>query len=230
MPPGLGAPGAMAEYMIVDRSRHLVPIGDLDPVSAVPLTDAGITPYHAIKPSLPKLVPGSTAVVIGAGGLGHMGIQILKALSSCRVVALDVGEDKLAFAREVGADHALTSDESAVDAVRELTGGRGATAVFNFVGVQATTALAAQMVHFQSDIVIVGLGDGAVSVGFFTTPWETSVRSPYWGTIPELHEVVALAQSGAIHVETETFSLDEAPSAYERMHSRTLRGRAVIVP
>lgn len=229
-PPGLGNPGAMAEYLLVDDARHLVPLHGLDPVSAAPLTDAGLTPYHAIKPVLPMLVPGTTAVVIGAGGLGHLAIQILKALSSCQIVALDIGDDKLAFAKEVGADHAFTSDASAVDAVREVTGGRMADAVFDIVGIQASTALASQLVHPQSEITVVGVGDGAVPVGFFTLPYNVRVRAPYWGTIPELHEVLALARSGAIQVETETFSLDDAPTIYERMHARTLRGRAVVVP
>jgi propanol-preferring alcohol dehydrogenase len=137
-PPGLGSPGSMADYMIVRSPRHLVPLGDLDPVANVALTDAGLTPYHAIKPSLPKLVPGSTAVVIGAGGLGHVAIQMLRALSAARVVALDIGEDKLAFAKEVGAHEAFTSDAGAVERVRELTDGKGAEAVFDFVGIQPT--------------------------------------------------------------------------------------------
>jgi propanol-preferring alcohol dehydrogenase len=147
MPPGLGSPGAMAEYLLVDSPRHLVPLGDLDPVASVPLTDAGLTPYHAIKPSLPKLLPGTAAVVIGAGGLGHMAIQMLRALTPATVIALDIGEDKLAFAREMGAHHALRSDASATEAVRDLTNGRGAAVVFDFVSAQATADLAATMVH-----------------------------------------------------------------------------------
>ena len=108
-PPGLGAPGSMAEFMLVDDARHLVPLRGLAPAQAAPLTDAGLTPYHAIKPSLPKLVPGSTAVVIGVGGLGHLAIRMLRALSSCQVIALDL-PDKLDFAREMGAHHAVASD------------------------------------------------------------------------------------------------------------------------
>ena len=92
-PPGLGSQGSMAEYMIVDDARHLVPLGDLDPVQNVSLTDAGLTPYHAIKRSLPKLGAGTFAVVIGTGGLGHVGIQILKALSGATVIALDVNDE-----------------------------------------------------------------------------------------------------------------------------------------
>ena len=72
-----------------------VPLGDLDPVTSVALTDAGLTPYHAIKPSLAKLVGGTTAVVIGAGGLGHVGIQLLRALTPSRIIAVDVTEEKL---------------------------------------------------------------------------------------------------------------------------------------
>lgn len=230
VPPGLGAPGSMAEYLLVDHERHLVPLGDLDPVENVALTDAGLTPYHAIKPSLPVLVPGTIAVVIGAGGLGHVGIQILRAMSPATVVALDVSEVKLQLAKDVGAHHAFRSDESAVEKVRALNGGRGATAVFDFVGIEPTTALASKLTHHDSEIVIVGVGAGAVPVGIFTLPWETKARAPYWGSRSELFEVLDLARSGLIHVETERFSLDDAPKAYERMHAGTLRGRAVIVP
>ena len=109
--PGWARPGALAEYLIVDDARHLVPLGDLDPVASVSLTDAGLTPYHAIVSSLDALPAGSTAVVIGAGGLGHVGIQILRAITGATVIALDVNEEKLKLAREVGAHHALHSDE-----------------------------------------------------------------------------------------------------------------------
>jgi propanol-preferring alcohol dehydrogenase len=229
-PPGLGAQGAMADFLLVDDARHLVPLGGLDPVAAAPLTDAGLTPYHAIKPVLPALTPGTTAVVIGAGGLGHLAIQMLRVLGSCQVIALDLSDDKLEFAVQVGAHHAFPSDDTAVAAVRAVTGGRMADAVFDLVGVQETCALAARLVHAQSEITVVGVGDGAVPVGFLTLPHNVRVRAPYWGSIPELHEVLALARRGDITVETEIFTFDNAPSIYERMHARTLRGRAVLVP
>jgi propanol-preferring alcohol dehydrogenase len=229
-PPGLGSPGAMAEYMIVDDPRHLVPLGDLDPVVNVSLTDAGLTPYHAIKGSLHKLVPGSVAVAIGAGGLGHVGIQILRAISPVTVVALDVSEEKLALATEVGAHHAFLSDEKAVDEVRRLSDGRGAIAVFDFVGVQATMDLGSRMLAVNGDQVMVGVGSGTLPAGFLDRPWESSVRAPYWGYRSELFEVLDLARAGAISVETEVFSLDDAPKAYEKLHEGTLRGRAVVVP
>ncbi|MFF4558505.1 NAD(P)-dependent alcohol dehydrogenase [Streptomyces sp. NPDC001422] len=229
-PPGLGAPGAMAEYLLVDDPRHLVPTDGLDPVAAVPLTDAGLTPYHAIKRSLPKLTPGSTAVVIGTGGLGHVAIQLLRALTSARVIALDVSEDKLALARTVGAHEAVLSDAGAAAKVRGLTGGFGAQAVFDFVGAEPTVRTAGAVAAVEGDISIVGIGGGALPVGFGSLPFEVSVTAPYWGSRGELIEVLDLARAGAVSVHIETYSLDEAPLAYERLHAGKINGRAVILP
>lgn len=231
-PPGLGNPGAMAEYMLVDDPRHLVPLGDLDPVSAVPLTDAGLTPYHAIKPTLPKLVGGTTAVVIGVGGLGHVGIQLLRHLTPARIIALDVTDEKLDFARENGAHEVVRSDADAVTNVRKITGNEGATAVFDFVGLQPTLDAAMGMVGTMGDVVIVGIGDGvaAAKVGFFTQPFEVSVRAPYWGAREELIEVLDLARDGVLKVAVERFSLDDGLEAYRRLAANELRGRAVVVP
>ncbi len=229
-PPGLGAPGSMADYLLVDDVRHLVPLGDLDPVANVSLTDAGLTPYHAIKMSLAKLGAGSTAVVIGAGGLGHVGIQILKALSPARVIAVDLSEQKLELARNVGADDTLLSDKDAPAAIRALTNGLGANAVFDFVGAQPTVELASKVVAVEGDLTIVGIGGGMLPVGFGAVPYDVAVRTPYWGTRAELIEVFALARAGKVTVETEIFALADAPKAYEKLHAGTIRGRAVIVP
>ncbi len=229
-PPGLGAPGALAEYLLVDDARHLVPLGGLDPVQAVPLTDAGLTPYHAIKRSLAKLVPGSTAVVIGAGGLGHVAIQLLRALSPARVIALDLGEAKLALAREVGAHETVLSDADAAAKVRALTGGLGAQLVLDFVGAAPTVTTAGAVAAVEADVTIVGLGGGALPVGFGTSAYEVSVSSPYWGSRGELAEVLGLARAGALSVHVETYGIDDAPLAYERLHAGRINGRAVILP
>ncbi len=229
-PPGLGSPGALAEYMIVDSIRHLVPIGDLDPVMAAPLADAALTPYHAIKSAVSKLGAGSTAVVIGVGGLGHLGIQILKALTPATVIGLDLSEEKLALAKRVGADHTLLSNADAVAAVKELTGGRGATAVFDFVGVQPAIDLAVQLTSVRGALVLVGVGGGTAQVGFGVTPYECSVMSPYWGTRQELVEVIELAQRGVLGVETTTYTLDEMPEVYAKFTRDEIVGRAVAVP
>ncbi len=229
-PPGRGAPGALAAYMIIDDPRHVVPLGDLDPVQNVSLTDAGLTPYHAIKASLPKLGAGTFAVVIGTGGLGHVGIQILRALSGAQVIALDISEEKLDLARHVGAHPPVLSDRDAAAAIREITGGIGANAVFDFVGAKPTMALATSVAASEADVTIVGIGGGTVEIGFGTIAFDAAVRVPYWGSRAELIEVLDLARSGQVSVETQRYSLDDAPAAYEALAAGTVRGRAVIVP
>ncbi|HZH23104.1 MAG TPA: zinc-binding dehydrogenase, partial [Geodermatophilus sp.] len=168
--------------------------------------------------------------VIGAGGLGHVGIQVLRAVTGATVVALDISEEKLALASEVGAHHVLRSDPSAVEAIRSLTGGVGAQAVFDFVGAAPTVEIARKTVAMDGVVQIVGIGGGLLPTGFFSTPMGASVRAPYWGTRTELMEVLDLARAGAVHVEVEKYTLDEAPEAYRRLHEGAVRGRAVVIP
>lgn len=229
-PPGLGAPGALAEYLLVDAARHVVPIGDLDPAATVPLTDAGLTPYHAIGMSLGKLRPGSTTVVIGAGGLGHVAIRLLRALTATRVIALDLSEDKLKLAADVGAHEALTSDDLAAAHIRDLTAGAGADVVLDFVGSASTLALAGSIAAVNGDLTIIGIAGGTLPVGFGTLPFECRVAAPYWGTRGELLDLVELARMGVISVEIERYGLDDTPHAYARLHDGHIRGRAVITP
>ncbi|MER5428561.1 NAD(P)-dependent alcohol dehydrogenase [Streptomyces sp. NPDC002588] len=231
VPPGLGRPGALAEYLLVDSPRHLVRLNGLDPVQAAPLTDAGLTPYHAIRRSLPKLLPGSTAVVIGVGGLGHLAVQLLRALTPARVIALDTVEEKLKLAREVGAHEALLSDSEAAARIRELTGGTGAEVVLDFVGAEGTLTVAAASVAVEGDVTVVGLGGGTLAVGFGGgLPFEVSASFPYWGSRTELMEVIELARQGLVSSHVETFTLEQAPEAYERLHAGDINGRAVILP
>lgn len=231
MPPGLGSPGALAEYMVVDSPRHLVPLAGLDPVQAAPLTDAGLTPYHAIRTSLPKLVSGSTAVVIGVGGLGHLAVQLLRALTPARVVAVDVSKEKLELARTVGAHEVLLSDGEAAARVRELTGGTGAEVVLDFVGAEATLAVAAAAVAVAGDVTVVGIGGGTLAIGFGGgVPFGVSASAPYWGSRVELIDVVGLAREGLVSSHVETFSIEDAPLAYERLHAGEINGRAVVLP
>ena len=229
-PPGLGSQGSMAEFMIVDDARHLVPLGNLDPIKNVSLTDAGLTPYHAIKRSLPKLGAGTFAVVIGAGGLGHVGIQILKALTGATIIALDVSDEKLELATHVGADHVLISDAAAAGKIRQLTNGLGANAIFDFVGANPTMSLAQSVAALDADVTIVGIGGGTMTLAFGSIAFDAAVRMPYWGSRGELIEVLDLARAGKIDVEIQTYSLDEGPQAYEDLAANTIRGRAVIVP
>ena len=167
---GLGTAGALAECMVVDHARHLIYIGGLDPAIAAPLTDAGLTPYRAIKESLSKLDDGSTVTIIGVGGLGHLGIQIVKALSHTRVIALDLDDRRLELAEQAGADFTLLStDAELVPTIRRLTDGRMSDVVLDFAGYQSSLDIAKLVVGIRGLVRTVGIGMGgaAIKVGFF---------------------------------------------------------------
>ncbi|QAT83293.1 alcohol dehydrogenase [Corallococcus coralloides] len=226
---GLGRDGGLAPYLLVPSSRLLVPLEGLDPRQAAPLADAALTSYHAIKRSLPLLGAGSTAVVIGVGGLGQMGVQVLHALTGARVVAVDTSPRKLEIARRDGADEAVLAD-AAVERVRELTHGKGADLVVDMVGTDGTLQLAAGMARTLGHLTLVGLGGGTLPVGFFRVPYECSVATTYWGSIPELMEVVALAEAGRIRTEVELVPLEQVEDAYRRLRAGAIAGRAVATP
>jgi propanol-preferring alcohol dehydrogenase len=230
-PGGLGRNGGMANYMVVPSTRFLIPLGALDPREAAPLTDAALTSYHAVKRSIHLLGPGSTAVVIGAGGLGQMAIQVIKALSAAAtVVAVDTSPAKLETAKKMGADEALVSGGDAVKRIKEITRGQGADLVLDMVGVKPTLEMAAQISRVLGHVTIVGLGNSALPVNFHSPAKECSVTAPYWGSIPELMEVVSLAQAGKIKMLVEQFPLEQASEAYHLLHDGKIQGRAVIVP
>jgi len=226
---GLGRDGGMAEYMVVP-ARNLVPLGDADPIAAASLADAALTPYHAIKSALPKLTgPGKFALVVGLGGLGQLGVQIIQALTGATVIATDMKEDALALAKKRGAI-TVPAGEGAAEAIRELTGGAGVDAAFDFVGATPTMELARGSVAVGGTCVIVGIGGGNIEWNFFNTSYEAPIYTTYWGSIDELHEVATLYRDGKITTDVERFTMDEALTAYERLEAGTLLGRAVVVP
>jgi len=228
---GLGLDGGMADYLLVPDQRYLVPLPDgLDPVTAAPLTDAGLTPYHAIRRSWPKLTPDASIVLIGVGGLGHIAVQIARATTAAQVIAVDLKPDALELARKVGADHAVESDDDAAQRIRDLTGGRGADVVIDFVGATPTLNLARGVARNLADVTIVGIAGGEVPVSFFSQPYEVSIATTYWGSRPELVELLALAASGRISAERSLYSLEHGAQAYRDLRDNRVTGRAVVVP
>jgi alcohol dehydrogenase, propanol-preferring len=226
---GLGFDGGLAEYVVVPSPRLLVPIGDLDPVHTAPLTDAALTPYHAIKSELSRLHPGSSAVVIGVGGLGHIAVQLLRELSPARIVAVDVREVARDVALRAGADAALDAHDLSAAEVRAEARG-GASLVLDFVGSDETLGLAASVLESGGLVSVVGYGGGTFPMEFGAAPLEWSLKKPTWGTLPELHEVVALARRGVLEIEVERFGLEGAVEGYRRLRSGDVVGRAVVVP
>lgn len=228
---GLGLDGGMAEYLLVPAARHLVPLPDgLDPAHAAPLTDAALTPYHAIRRSWAKLGPGSVAVVIGIGGLGHLAVQVLRATTAARVVAVDPRESARDLARTCGADAALAPDDDVAAAVREIGRGVAADLVVDCVGSDQTLATAAACVRSVGDLTIVGIAGGTLPVSFFGLPYEASVQTTYWGNRRELVEVLDLAARGLLRAETTLYTLEDAAQAYLDLSHGMVDGRAVVVP
>jgi propanol-preferring alcohol dehydrogenase len=230
-PPGVGfgIDGGMAEYMLVAAHR-LVPLGDLDPVAAAPLTDAGLTPYRAIKQRVGRLGPDSSVVVIGAGGLGHLAIQILDAMTAAHVVAVDTRAEALELAREVGAHATVASGDDTAAAVADAVLDGKADVVLDFVGAEATIALGASVIKPAGDVVVVGAAAGTFPWNFYAMPYEASLTTSFWGSLAELHEVIAMAQRGLITPHVQRFTLEEGMRAYKLMEQGQLSGRAVIVP
>jgi len=225
-----GRDGGMAEYFIVDDPRHLVALGDIDPVAAAPLMCAGITAYHAVEQSGHVLVSGATAVVIGVGGLGHIAIQILKARTAARIIAVDTQQAKLDHARSLGADATVLAGPDAADAIRRATGGLGAAAVLDFVGNDRTLELGSKVLAQGGMLQIIGVGGGTLPIRFHEMPRDTSVTLPYAGTISDLRGVVDLAAAGRLAPDVLRIGFDQLNDTYQLMDSGKLKGRAVLVP
>jgi alcohol dehydrogenase, propanol-preferring len=138
--------------------------------------------------------------------------------------------EKLKTAKQLGADETMLSGDDAVKRVKDMTHGQGANLVLDMVGADKTLKIAAQVARALGHVTIVGLGGGALPVNFFNLPRECAVASPYWGSITELLEVVALAQGGKIKMLVEYFPLERAAEAYHLLHDGKIAGRAVITP
>ena len=224
---GIGLDGGLAEYMVVPR-HELVKLGALSPEDSAPLTDAGVTAYRAVRSALHCLKPGSTALVIGLGGLGFYGVQFLRLLTSARIIGTDRVPERLRLAQMAGADAVFLSDSESRDRVMDLTAGRGADVVLDFVGNDATLALAAAVSRPMGRIVLVGLGGGTLPVGWGHIATGAEFAISLGSSRSDLAEVCALAAGGKLQHEVERFAFDDVTLAYDRMRAGTLSGRAVI--
>lgn len=229
--PGVTVDGGWAEKLLVPHPRNLVPLDGLDPVIAAPLTDAALTPYRAVRKVQPKLGPGRTLAIIGVGGLGHMALQIVRALApATRVIAIDISAEKLAMARELGADHCVDARGEVGAAVKAATGGAGADAVIDFVGNDPSLANAAASVAVSGKLVIVGIAGGTLPFSFWKMPLECEVTTSIWGNRQELKEVLELARRGLIAPHIERQPLSAINDVIARLHAGQVRGRVVLTP
>jgi len=228
---GYGRDGGLADYVLVSDPRGLLPLAGLDPRHAGPLTDAGATAYHAVRRALPRITPGGTAVVLGAGGLGAFAVQFLRTLTAARVIAVDPDPGRLAYAESVGAHEPVAGvDEATTRRLRKLSGGAGADAVLDFVGTDETIAAGIAAVRPAGAYGLIGSAGGRLAAPWYgTLPRDGEVYTFQGSTIADAQEVIALAAAGLIRNQVEEFAFDTIGDAYARLAAGTLTGRAVVV-
>ncbi|MQA74069.1 MAG: alcohol dehydrogenase catalytic domain-containing protein [Solirubrobacterales bacterium] len=226
---GLSVDGGFAEYVVVDeRSLVKLPPG-VEPAAVAPHADAGITAYHAVRKVAHLAAPGTTAVILGVGGVGHIALQLVRELGSSAVVAVDPNERRRRLAEELGADTVLDS-AGVVDAVRELTGGRGAELVLDFVGSDRTHADGLGMLARAGTYSIVGYG-GTLSIpSAAMVGSEQAAIANLVGSWTDLWEVVQLHGRGRLTLRTETHPLDAINDVLARLRDGEITGRAVVLP
>lgn len=225
--------GGYAEYLLVPHERYLVKLDRLAPEAAAPLTDAALTPYRAIRKALPFLEPDHHVLLVGLGGLGQYGLKLLRLLSGCPVIAVDLSEQKLALARELGAEVTLNGRDPQLAArIKELTHGHGVAAAFDFVGSDATLALAVGATRALGKVTQIGLAGGSARLKVLeSSAFEVTFEATLWGTLKELREVLALAESGLLlPIPLEFEPLDHINDVYARVKRGEVTGRAVIRP
>ena len=230
---GYGMNGGIADYLLLENDRPVIPLSKLDPKLAGPYTDAGTTSYHGVARVKDKLVDGRTALVIGAGGLGGFAVQYLKILTRARIIVADVAPDKRKRAGEMGADECLDGDmEDLAGEVRKLTEGRGVDAVLDFVGNDATIATSVACLAKLASYVLIGAGEGRLEMPLMgaLASKSASIMSFIGGTAADTRAALQLADEGMLRNDVELFDIADSQKALDKLAAGELLGRAIIVP
>ncbi len=227
---GLGVDGGFAGYLRTD-ARSLVALGpDVDPREVAGLADGGLAAYRAVKGAIGRLTPGTSAAIVGIGGLGHVAIQLVHALTAARVIAIDRSSEAIALADRLGAEHTVLSDGQHVAAVRDLTGGRGVEVVFDFVGDSGTPADGLAMLARRGRYAAVGYGGRIDIATADLVVNEFEVTGSLIGTYQELQELVALAEGAQVRVTSTPYPLAAFADAVADLRAGRVQGRAVLIP
>lgn len=228
--PGIDTDGGMAEYIRTSARAAVKLAPGVEPAAVAALADAGLTAYHAVKKAVPLLYPGTTCVVMGAGGLGHLGIQCLRAMTATRIVVLDRNEDALALTRDWGADETVLVDGSHLDSVSELTDGKGAEVVLDFVAEGGAEKEGWAMTKRAGSHYIIGYGGTLEIPAIDVISTERNVIGNLVGSYNDLVELMALAAAGKVEMLTQTYPLDAVTDAMDDLERGRLRGRGILVP
>ncbi len=228
--PGIDMNGGYADYLKTS-ARSVVRIDDsLEPSDVAALADAGLTAYHAAAKAARRLTPRDRCVVIGAGGLGHIGIQVLKALTPAEIVVVDRNRDAVELALSIGADHGIVADGSHVEQVLELTGGAGAEVLVDFVGEGGATADGIAMLRRAGDYHVVGYGENIDVPTIDIISTEINIVGNLVGSYNDLCDLMVLAARGQVTLHTQKYGLDDFATAVADLDAGRVRGRAILVP
>ncbi|MGZ9887207.1 NAD(P)-dependent alcohol dehydrogenase [Rhodococcus ruber] len=228
--PGIDTHGGYAEYLRT-TARSVVRIDDsLEPSDVAALADAGLTAYHAVAKAARATRPGDVCVMIGAGGLGHIGIQVLKAISAATLIVVDRNPAAVALAVEIGADHGIVADGTHVQQILELTGGRGAEAVVDFVGEGGATRDGVAMLRRAGNYYVVGYGENIDVPTIDVISTEINFVGNLVGSYNDLQELMVLAAQGKVALHTTKYPLEQFQQAIEDLDAGRVRGRAILVP
>ena len=228
--PGIDRDGGFADFLKTS-ARSVVKLDpSLEPKDIAALADAGLTAIHAVKKAIPVLEPGTRVVVIGAGGLGHIGVQCLKAMTPAQIIVIDPSEPALALAREVGADETFKVDDTHVDKVRELTDGLGAEAIIDFVGEKGAIEDGIAMVRDGGFYYVIGYGQDLAIPTIDVISREISFIGNLVGTYVDLQDLMTLTAQGKVTLHTIQYPLDAINDAMADLDNGRLQGRGILVP
>lgn len=229
--PGIDTTGGFAQ-LLKTNARAVVKLPEgVEPQDVAAHADAGLTAYHAVKKAVPMLHPGTRTVVIGAGGLGHIGIQSLEALCATEIIVVDQSEEALEVARKLGADQTVLSDGSQVETVLEMTDGKGAEVVLDFVGEKGAQMDAWNMTREAGSHYIIGYGAKIEIPTIDIISTERNIIGNLVGTYNDLAELMTLQAQGKVNLQTRTYSLDEINDAVDDLNNgRIPGGRGILIP
>jgi NAD+-dependent secondary alcohol dehydrogenase Adh1 len=228
--PGIDRDGGFADFLLTNARAVVKLDPSLEPASIAALADAGLTAIHAVKKAIPVLGPGTRAVVIGAGGLGHIGIQCLKAMTPTEIIVVDPNDKALALARELGADHAVKVDGSHVASVKELTDAQGAEAIIDFVGEKGAVEDGVAMVQDGGFYYVIGYGQNIDIPTIDVISREISFIGNLVGTYIDLQDLMTMTANGQVTLHTTTYPLDAVNDAMADLDQGRLQGRGILVP
>lgn len=230
--PGINSDGGYAEYLKTG-ARSVIKLDPLlEPVDVAALADAGLTAYHAVAKAARVLRPGNVVAMIGAGGLGHIGIQVMKAISGATLVVVDRNLAALALAKELGADHTVQAgdDDAFVKEVLVLTGDKGAEAVIDFVAEGGSTSTGIRMLRRAGNYYVVGYGENLNIPTIDIISTEINFIGNLVGSYNDLAELMILVAQGKVALHTTVYKLEEFQRALDDLSAGKVRGRAILVP